>query len=439
MNVTVARQPKSQVKLTIELSMEDMQPHLDKAAETLSAQHKIEGFRPGKASLGIVIQKLGAQAVWQEAAEFAVRKSFTKAVMDEKLMAIGQPNVTVVKLAPENPFIYTAEIAILPEVRLGSVKDLKAKKEEIKVTVEEIDKAVEDLRSMFASEAQVDRPAQKDDKIEVDFDLFVDNVAVENGSSKQHPVIIGSGNFIPGFEDNIIGMKKDDTKEFVIPFPKDYRDKNVAGKNGTFKVKALTIFEIKKPDINDEFAARAGKFKTVAELREKIEENLKAEKDSEVDRTWENALIDEVIERSSFGELPEMLIESETKKMIEELQNELLQRGGLKFDDYLKGLKKTAEELAKDFRPQSERRVKASLAIRQIAKDENVTVDDEKIEEEVKQTLKMYEHEPSLKERIDSPDYRDYVRTMLTNRRVIELLKEWALGPSVAPGELQKE
>lgn len=429
MQVIVAKQPKSQVKLTVELTVEQMQPYLERAAEKLSAQHHIEGFRPGKASLGIVVQKIGAQHVWEEAAELAVRKTFVQAITDHQLKSIGQPHVSVVKLAADNPFIYTAHVAVLPEVTLGEYKKYSTKLVTAKVEPAKIDQAIEDLRAMFATEAQVDRPAVLSDKVEVDFTVTVDKVPLENGSSKQHPVMLGSKNFIPGFEEKIVGMKKDDQKTFELQFPKEYHNTHVAGKTAEFSVTVRQVFAVTKPEMNDDFAKQAGTFDNLATLRTQVEKNLQQEAQQTEDGKFERALLDELIKRTKFSEIPDLLIESELAKMIHELQEEVTKQGSIKWADYLAGIKKTEDELKKEFRPQAERRVKSALIIRTIAELEKVTVGDKEVEAEVQATLKIYDHNPDLRARIDTPDYRDYVRGLMINRKVIEMMKGWATSP----------
>lgn len=426
MNVTVEPQPKSQVKLTIELSVEEMKPYLDKAAEALSTQYKIEGFRPGKASLGIVIQKLGAQTVWEAAGELASRKSLIQTILDRKIHTVGQPHVHVQKVAADNPFVFTAEVAVLPEAKLGDYQRLRVKKSATAIKPEDTDKALNDLREMFATEAMVDRAAAMGDKVEVDFDLHVDHVAVEGGSSKQHPVKLGSKQFIPGFEEQLAGLKKDEQKTFALPFPKEYHNKNVAGKNGEFSVTMKTVFAVTKPDLNDDFAKRAGKFQNLSELRTQVEKNLLAEMTDKAEATYERAVIDALIAKSTFGELPDILVDNELEKMIHELQEQVTQQGGVKFEDYLKGLKKTVEELKNDFRPQAVKRVKAALIIRQVSKQENIDAEPGEIETEVRQTLTMYAGQPEILKRIDTDDYRDYVRSLVLNRKVVQKLKDIA-------------
>lgn len=422
MTINVEEQAKSQVKLTIELSVEDMKPFLEKAAETLSAQYKIEGFRPGKASLGIVISKLGAQAVWEEAAEQAVRKTFVQAIRDKNLATIGQPHIHIMKLAADNPFVYTAESAILPSIELGDFATFKAKKAKGAVKPEDIEKSMNELRDMFATEALVDREAKAGDKVTVDIDLHQDNVAVEGGATKNHPVVIGSKHFIPGFEEQMVGVKKDETKKFTLTFPKEYHNAKLAGKPGDFTVKINGVYEITKPELNDEFAKKAGKFETLEALRAKLTENLQSEADDKEDAAFERAVIDELIGKSKFGVLPDLLVDNELEKMLHELQDQVTQQGG-KWEDYLTAIKKSADDLKKEFRPQAEKRVKAALIIREVAKRENVTADPKQLDEEIASTKQMYQGSPEILQRVESADYRDYLASMQVNKKVVELLK----------------
>lgn len=423
MNVTVSPLPQSQVKLTIELSPAEMSPYLDKAAETLSRQHKIEGFRPGKASLGMVIQKLGAPAVWQEAAEGAIRKSFVAAIRQENIKSIGHPQIAITKLAPDNPFIYTAEVATLPTVKVGDYQKLKARAAASPIKDDDVAKALEELRAMFATEALVERAAQHGDKVEVDFDVAVNNVPIENGASKQHPVVIGSGNFIPGFEEQLVGLKKGESKKFTLTFPEKYHKKDLAGKPAEFSVTVTSIFQVHKPELNDAFIKQVGKFESIDQLKSHLRGNLENEAQERSGSQLERAVVEELVSTSKFDPLPELLIESEIGKMLSELREQVMRQGGIKYEEYLQSIQKTEADLRREFRKPGEERVKAALVIRAVAEAEKITVEDKDIETEVQSTLKMYEHDPEVKEKIDTEDYRDYVRAMLVNRKVIELLK----------------
>lgn len=426
MEVKIEHLPKSLAKLTIELPPEAMKPYLERAARDLSSRHKIEGFRPGMASLGIVIGKLGAGPVWEHAADEAVRKSFVQAIIDHDLPTVGQPEISVSKLAPDNPLIFTATVAVLPTVKLGEYHAIKSRRTAPQVEPAAIDKALDDLRNMMATETPVDRPAKSGDKVEVDFDLFIDHVAVENGSSRQHPVTIGSNQFIPGFEENLIGLKKDETKEFSVTFPAAYHAAHLANKKGDFKVTAKNIFQIDQPPLDDEFAKKAGKFNNLAELRTQLEKNLTDEAEANADAKFERAIIEEIIDRSTFDDIPEILMTNELDKMIEELKDDVARRGAIKFEDYLQGLKKTVADLRTEFQAPAARRIKAALVLRTIAKAENVTANDTDVDEEINNQLRTHSYDPNLQERIKSGDFRDFIRHQQVNRAVVEKLKSWA-------------
>lgn len=431
MTITVQPQPKSQVQLTIELSPEEMKPYLEKAAEELSQEFKIEGFRPGKASLGIVIGKVGAQAVWESAADIAIRKTFIQAVRDKQLATIGQPHIHVLKLAPDNPFRYSAESAVLPTMTIGDYTNFKLAKTDVNITAAEVDKALEDLREMFATEAMVERAAQLGDKVVIDLTLSKDHVQVESGSSTNHPVVIGSKHFIPGFEEQLIGLKKDDQKTFSLKFPKEYHNDQLAGQTGEFAVNVKSVAEVTKPELNDEFAKKAGAFDNLLSLRIKLEENLRTEAEEREDSVFERAIVDELISRSKFGELPELLVNSELEKMMHELQEQVSQRGG-KWEDYLKAIKKSPEDLKKEFTPQAQKRVKAALLIREIAKREHMVADPKLVEAELQSTRAMYQGNPDVEQRINSDDYRDYLKSLQVNKQVVERLKQNAKNTKTA-------
>jgi trigger factor len=279
---------------------------------------------------------------------------------------------------------------------------------------------------MFAKDTKVEREAQTGDKTDIDFDLAMENVPVENGSGRNHPIVIGSKQFIPGFEEQLVGMKTGEVKSFSIEFPKEYHASHLAGKKGDFTVTVKTVYQIEKPELNDEFAKQAGKFETMTDLRTKVEANIHDEMEQAADMKFERAVVEELVGRSTFGDIPELLINNEVEKMLSELKEEVQRQSGLEFSQYLENIKKSEDDLRKEFRPQGGMRVKAALIIRTVAKAETITADDKQVEEEVQSTLKMYEGSPEIRTRIDSPDYRDYVRSLQINRKVVAFLKEKA-------------
>ncbi|MFC1663096.1 trigger factor [Patescibacteria group bacterium] len=422
MKTTTKELPKSQIELTVELSAEEIKSQLDKATANISNDVKITGFRPGKANYEVVAKKVGEAAIYQEASQLIIEKTYPQAVIESKIYVVGQPKIEIIKMAPNNPFIYKATVALLPSVELADYKDIKARREDIKVEDKDVEKAIDQLRKMRATHNPIDRPAQSGDFVEIDFTVSRDKVQIDGGASKNHPLVIGEGNFISGFEDNLVGMIKGQTKEFQLTFPKDYQANNLAGQKADFKVTMHKIFEVKLPEFNDDFVKQLGDLGNVSTFRKKISENLKDEANNRADRGFEEAIVNELAERTKFGELPDIMLESEIDKMLAELESEVASRG-MEWGKYLESIKKTKDDLLKEFRPQAEKRVKAALLIRHIAQEEKVEVSAEEIKKETEETKKRYENDPDIQKKIETPAYRQYVENLLANRKVIQFLR----------------
>jgi len=413
--------PKSQIEFTVTIPNSELKPFLVKAAEKLSQQTKIEGFRPGKVPYEILKQKIGEMTILEEAAGLAVEKSYIEIATKEKIEPLGSPKVDFEKLAPENDFVYKATVDLIPEVKLGDYKSIKLKEKEIKITDEQISRVIEEVRQSRAKEALADKTAENGDKVEIDFDVFRDNVPIEGGAQKKYPLIIGSSHFIPGFEESLIGLKANEEKEFELKFPEDYHNKSLAGKPAKFKVKILGVYKREIPEINDEFAKELGQ-ESLTKLKEQIKHNLEHEEHHKEEEKIERELLEKIIERSEFSEIPDILIDAETKKMIQELESNIAMQG-LKFEDYLKHLNKTPDQLKLDFAPQAIKRVKGALLMRQIFFAEKIEIKEAEIDKELEKMKIMYQQNPEIAQQLDSPQYRDYVRNMIGNQKVLALLK----------------
>ena len=426
--------PKAQMEFTVEMTVDEMNPYLQSATEEIATHRKIEGFRPGKAPYEIVAREVGEMFIYQTAAGFATDAVMPKVLAEEKVEIVDQPKIEVQKLAPNNPFIFKATADLVPEIKLCEYDKVKVKPmKEIQIEDKDIDRVMADLQKMRAKEALADKAAEKGDKVELDFDTFVDNVAIEHGNAKKHSLIIGEGRMIPGFEEQLIGLKANEEKEFELAFPKEYHEKSLAGKKATFKVTVTAVFKIELPKMDDEFATGLG-FKEFTDLKKHIEANIRDEKEHKEEQRVELELINELIEKSTFGDLPESLINEETHKMFHELEDNV-SREGLKFEDYLKHLKKTEGDLRLDFVPDALKRVKTGLLIRHVAKIENITADDKEIEAEIERSLASYKFHPAyadklpeLEKNMRSANARPYFANMIANRKTLELLKEKVLG-----------
>ena len=422
MKVDINKLKRGQVELTIELTTEEYKPFLQQAAQTISEFTKIPGFRPGKAGYDIVEKTIGAEKIWQEAFEPAVRKTFVKALDDNQIITVGSPEIDIVKLAAGEPVIYKAKINLLPSVKIGDYSQIKIKGKILNIKDEQVKKVLSDLQKMHATESLVKREAKLGDKLEIDFNTFVDNIPIDNGKQEKFPLIIGEKTFIPGFEEQLIGLKEGETKEFQLKFPDNYHQKSVAGKLVDFKVKVNAVYQLDLPELNDEFATRLGAFKDFNDFKEKIKENITKEEEEKESRRIEDEILDKVIAQSLFDDIPDILINSEAKKMIEELEHNITHQG-IQFDDYLNHLKKTRDELLLDFTEPAIKRVKSALLIRELVRKENITVSDQEIDQEIEKTIQMYGGNKDAEKQLKEPEYKNYLQNILTARKAVELLR----------------
>lgn len=430
MQITKKSLPKNQLELTIELSAEEMKPYVENAAKEISMTKKIPGFRPGHAPLNLIIKEFGEMKILQTAANNAIAATYYDILETEKLETVDQPDIKMLKLAPNNPLIYSATVALMPQVTLCDYEKIKIKPlENIKIEQKEIDKVISELQRLRAKEILEDKEIANGDKVELDFDTFIDNVLLENGQARKHSLIVGENTMIPGFEDNLIGQKKNDEKEFKLFFPKNYHAANLAGKEAKFKIKIIAVYKIELPELNDEFAKSMG-LQKIDDLRKNIENNIKLEKEIKNKQAQELEIMEKLNDKCQFNELPDVLINNETHKMMHELE-ENLDRRGLKLPDYLKHLKKTEAEMRLDFTADAIKRVKSALAIRAVAQKENISVSDEDINIEINKTLASYKMHPAyagqiadLEKSMKTENARHYFKNLLMNRKAIECIKE---------------
>jgi len=422
MKTEVKKLDRGRVELTIEISPEEYQPFLEQAAKAISENIKIPGFRPGKAGFDLVQKKVGEGEIWQEALEPAVKKTFVKTLEEQKLVTIGSPQIDVIKLAPKNPVIYKATISVLPNVELGDLEKIKIDEKEFKIDEKEFKKAMADLQKMHAKETLAERKSKKGDKVEIDFETSLDNIPLEGGRQKAFPLVIGEGSFIPGFEEELIGLGKDEEKTFQLKFPDNYHQKNLAGRLVDFKVKMNSVYNLDLPALDDEFAKTLGQFNTIKEVEDKIQENLSLETEEKEKQRLEEEIIDKIIGLSKFEDIPDILIDSETKKMVDELEHNLSHQG-LGFEDYLTHLKKTRADLLLDFAPQAIKRVKSALVLRKVEETQKIQAQEAEIDQEIEKIKAMYGDNPEMEKNLNNLAYRGYLRNVLTARKVIDYLK----------------
>jgi trigger factor len=424
MNIFKQTLPKSQIELTIELSADEFRPYILRGAENVSREVKIEGFRPGKVPYEVLKNKIGEMTILEEAARLAINKTIDQAMAENiKEEVAGQPQVNITKLAPDNPLEYKVVLAVLPEIKLGDYKSAKVKMEKMEIRDEEVLKTIEYLSEAQAKEVIVDRAIKDGDKAVVDIEMFLDNVPVEGGQGKGAAVIIGKDFVVPGFDKNLINAKKNDVRDFKLPYPEDHHMKNLAGKMVDFKVKIIEVYERQLPALDDHFSHSFG-LKNFDGLKENIKKSMGEEKKVKAEQKAEIEIMDKIIEKTKFSDIPETLIKHEAETMMFELKADIERQGG-KLEDYLMSAKKTREQAILDFMPAAVKRVKSALAIREISKVEKIEVSEKEIEEKIEELLKQYKGYEKVESRIKEHGYRGYLKNILTNRKVVEKLREW--------------
>lgn len=420
----------SKIKLEMVLGAEAFDKIIKKVAKHFSENTKLDGFRKGKVPFDLIKKTIGEDKLLQEGAEEAVKQYYVDYVIKEKIEAIGQPELKFKKMAWGNDLEVDIEVAVLPEVELNkNWKEEVAKinkkfdKKEIKVEKKEIERELETLAKQRAKISTVDRPAKKGDQVQVDFEAYKDKVILEGGSAKDHTLIIGEGRFIPGFEDNLIGMKASEVKEFELAFPKDYHAKHLAGQKVTFKVTMKNVQQREVPELNDEFAKGIGKFKSLKEIEKNIEEGLKQEKEKKIKQEQHLKIIEKLIDEVKM-EIPKVLIDSEIEKMNMELENQLSQMG-LNKETYLQQIGSSAEKLESQWKEKdAPKRVKAALILRKISVDNKIEPQSKDIQDRVNQVIQHYQMMSQGKEIENLDTQRIYanIKSEMTNEMVLDYL-----------------
>lgn len=425
MKVTRKDLDKSQVELLVELSVEDFAPYIEKGAQKLSEDVKIEGFRPGKVPYDILKQKVGEMSILEQAAHLAIHKTIDKAI-DENIKdkeTAGQPQVEVSKLAPGNPLEYKIIVAVLPEIKIGSYKDLGIKQEEVKVDEKDIQKALNDVAESRAKESISEEPIKDGDKAIIDLDLFLDKVPAEDGQARDLTVLLGKDYFVPGFDKALLGAKKGEEKNFSLPFPADYHQKNFAGKMVDFKVKIKEVYNREIPELSDDLARGFG-LKKLEDLKKFFSDNMAHRLKQQNEQKSEIAMLDKILEKSDFGDLPESLIQREAELIMSELEQEIAKQGG-KFEDYLQSIGKERQQLMMELLPNAVKRVKSALMLREVAKVEKLVITPEEIEQKIEDLKIQYKGDANVERMIKDPGYRSYLSNILANQKVIKKLREW--------------
>jgi trigger factor len=420
--------PKSKIEIELTIPWSEWEKQIVFAVSEIGEEFKFPGFRAGKAPRSLVEQKVGKEMILNRAAEKAIGKSYNNFVVKEKISAIGNPQVEIEKIIENEDLVFKATTAVMPKLSVKpeyreGIKKINEKYNQKKFEVDASDVDLE-LDKLVASRVKlitVRRPARNNDNVEIDFTVSIDGKNIENGESKNHSLVIGKGVFIPGFEDNLIGMNENEEKEFKLAFPVDYYKKDLAGKMADFKVKVNLVQERQFPEINDDFATSMGNFKNLDELKKNIKDGMELENKHRIKEERNTEYLDEIV-KNVDGEIPDALILDESQRMLGEFEAQI-QSAGMKLAEYLSGLKKTEEELKAEWQPQAEKRIKSALALKEVAKLEEISIDTKEIEAEMNKTLQYYRNVKDFEKNVDMERLYSYTKGILENDKVFEILE----------------
>lgn len=426
MTYTTKKQDKSTILFTITVTPDEYKTDIEATTKRLQSQMNIKGFRKGKAPLDMVKREVGEMAILQEALETIVGKAYVEAVQKEELDIIGRPELQIEKLAPGNDIVFTAAVSLLPEVKLADIKKLKLKKKDVAVDEQKLNETMDALRGMHAEEKEKDGPAEGTDKLVLDMNMLIDNVPVDGGQAKDHQVYLSEDHYIPGFNEQVAGLKKGEEKKFSLDFPADHYQKQLAGKTVDVEVHVKSVHERILPEITDEFAKKLGQ-ESAEELMSLVRSNMEHEAKNKADQAFDIEMLDTMIDKSTFGPLPEVLIEAEKQKIFHELTRDL-DKHGITVEQYLGDLKKTEEELMNDFAEQAEKRAKAALLSREIAKEQGLDPTAEELDQEIAQLKTMYGDDEETLKALERPEVIDTIAVQIQNKKVMDWLREQVSG-----------
>ena len=412
----------NEVKLEIIVEAAKFDEAIKKVYFQSAKYFNIPGFRKGKAPMQIVEKYYGKEIFYEDAFNEVAQNALEEAVKENKLEVVSRPDIEVTQIEKGKDLIFIAVMQTKPEAELGKYKGIEIKKIEYNVTDEDIEHELSHMQEHNARIVSVeDRPVESGDIATIDFEGFVDGVAFDGGKAERHELEIGSNTFIPGFEDQVIGMKIDEEKDINVKFPEEYFSKDLAGKDATFKVKVHEIKKKELPELDDEFAKDVSEFDTLKELKEDIKTKQQKQNDEKAKYETQDAVIKAVCENVKV-DIPSGMIEMEIDNMLKDVEQRLSYQG-LKLDQYLQMMGKTQEDMRKEYEPQAIEGIKSRLALEAVIKTEKIEATDKEIDEKLKEMAKNYGKEND-EEFLKNENVRNYIKQGLTSEKAMDFLVE---------------
>lgn len=418
MSLQVEKMEKNMAKLTIEVSAEDLDKAMQNAYQKAKGKISIPGFRKGKAPRKMIEQMYGKGIFLEDAANALIPEHYSKALEECDLEIVSQPEIDVVQAEPGKAFIFTAEVAVKPEVTLGDYKGLEVPKSDVEVTDEDVDAEIKKEQEKNSRTVTVeDRGAENGDIATIDFEGFVDGVAFEGGKGTDYPLTLGSGSFIPGFEDQLVGAKAGDHVEVNVTFPEEYQAAELAGKAAVFQCDVKKVEAKELPELDDDFAQDVSEFDTLAEYKEDVKKNLTEKKEKEARAEKENAAVDKAIENAQM-EIPDAMVDTQVRQMLNDFASRM-QSQGLTMEQYFQFTGMTVEKMQEEMKPQALKRIQTRLVLEKIAEVENIQPTEDEVNEEISKMAEMYKMEA------------DKLKELLGDRELEQMKKDMAVQKAV--------
>lgn len=425
MSVQVEKLEKNMAKLTIEVSAEEFGKAMQKAYQKQKNHISLPGFRKGKAPMAMIEKMYGPQVFYEDAANILMPEAYANAADESGLDIVSQPDIEVTQIEKGKTFIFTAEVAVKPEVVLGGYKGVEVEKKTAEVTDEEIQaELLKEQEKNSRITAVEGRAVENGDRVVLDFEGFVDGEAFQGGKGEQYPLTIGSGAFIPGFEEQLIGAEVDKEVEVNVTFPEDYQAEELKGKAATFKCTVHKIEKKELPELNDDFAKDVSEFDTLEEYKADIKKNIEESKLEDIRRDKEDAVLTKVIEDAQM-EIPEAMIETQTRQMMDDFARRM-QSQGLTMDQYMQFTGTSIDTLMEQMKPQALKRIQSRLVLEQIAVAENIQISDEQLFEEIKKMADMYKMDADKLKDMMGEHEKEQLKQDMAVQQAITLITEAA-------------
>ena len=426
MSLQVEKLEKNMAKLTIEVSAEELDKAMEKAYQKQKSRISLPGFRKGKAPRKMIESMYGKGVFMEDAVNSLVPQEYSKALAECDLEIVSQPEINVTQMEPGKALIFTADVATKPEVTLGDYKGVEVPKTEIVVTDEEVDAEVKKEQDKNSRTVVVeDRAAANGDIATIDFEGFVDGVAFDGGKGSDYALTLGSGTFIPGFEDQLVGANTGDHVEVKVTFPEEYQAKELAGKEAVFQCDVKKIETKEVPELDDEFAKDVSEFDTLAEYKEDVKKNLTEKKEKEARTAKENAAVDKAIENAQM-DIPELMIQSQSRQMMDDFARRMQQQG-LSMDQYFQFTGQSMDKMLEDMKPQALKRIQTRLVLEKIAETENTQPSEEEITEEIQKMADAYKMEADKIREAIGEDGLEQMKKDLAVQKAVTLIADAAV------------